>query len=296
MKKIPVALGFLCLIGTPLFSAIEWDFSFETSTWNHGDGNVTGWGGSSQIDEVYGTTSITAWDTVLQQNVTLNVEVTYLTPFGTAAYNTNNGGYTDLPEIKGVILGHDGSNDTNTGSSLENFSAVYIKFDQAVTGGITLSDIDRAADINPESTWIDAVGGEGFTTALADPITFASTDVGTGINATGSLSSGTYLTTSNQYEVTTYYANQGVNQNVANPNTVVLNWYDQAVEAMVVYFYNEGTNSGNHAITMLSAGNPVPEEVGINDGIPPVIPELSTVSLVALLGVASLILIPRRRR
>lgn len=190
------------------------------------------------------------------------------TSVGTAAPHIDNGKYINSLNIfTGVVFGGSNSTDQNTpGTPLVNCNVLTFTFSQPVTGGFTLGDLDNS------NGWLDAIGFEAWAgTAGA---------IGTGVQP-NSVATGTkVVTVANGYTnlPTTYQGNGSGNSNFAEANSLVTFWN---TPFQTVKFYSFDANlaveTSNHGIGILSAGNPVPLEPGVNDNLK--VPEPSVIAI-----------------
>jgi hypothetical protein len=274
-RHLPLILVAASLAGfSPAQGSITWSLSLLDSEWDHGDGNVTGWGGLT-TQQSTGTASFNGIDTVSMATVPLTATATF-SQVGTAVAHPNNGQFLTLPEFNGIVFGNTGVSDTNTGSTFDNYGVLTIVFSQSLTGGFTIADIDT-------SGWQDAIAAEAWSTATVGA-------VGAGIAASTVYTGSRLDVLDPPGPLNAAYdaRNNPGNFIMENESTAVFEW-DTPVRAVSFYIYNTGTATGNHGVGLISFGNPTPIVPGVNDSL---VPEPST----ALLGALGTLMLLRRRR
>jgi len=264
------------LVGfSPAHGSITWSLSLLTSQWNHGAGNVTGWGGLTSKQST-GTAVFDGYDNVNLVTVPLTATATF-TQVGTAVAHSSNGQYLNNQAFNGVVFGNTATSDRNTGGTFDNYGVLTIVFSQALTGGFTVADIDTGG-------WQDAVASEGWVSPTVGA-------VGTGI-APSQVYTGSRLDPLNPPGPlnTAYDARNNLgNFIMENQSTAVFDW-QTPISAVSFYIYNTGTTSGEHGVGLISFGNPTPVVPGVNNAL---VPEPASVTLG---GLGGLLLLLRRRR
>ncbi|MFT3991555.1 MAG: PEP-CTERM sorting domain-containing protein [Luteolibacter sp.] len=280
-KNALLGLLLTAFVTTSSSAATSWSFSFLTSEWTHvlSDGSsvtTTGWG-DDQYSSGY---------TVIN-GITITASFTQA---GTAVAHSNNGAIQESSNFTGLVFGNKSTSDQNLGDSLVNYGILTITFSEAVTGGFTLGDIDTRNTTTSGLGWRDALAAEAWNgTAGA---------LGSGMEASyAGLGSGVEAVTNVYDNIGTYYDSAGTpgNTNFSENNSIVLSW-DEEFTTVRFYIFNSVTSdetsatSYDHGIGLLSAGNPIPIEEGINDNLVPE-PGSLLISLVGGLG-----FLARRRR
>jgi len=276
-RHLPLILVTASLAGfsPALGQSINWSLSLLDSQWDHGSGNVTGWGGPSKTQQSTGTATFNGYDTVLLAPVELTATATF-SRVGSAVAHPNNGQFLTSPEFNGIVFGNTGASDRNTGSTFDNYGVLTIVFSQALTGGFTIADIDT-------SGWQDAIAAE----AWSSPTVGA---VGAGIAASTVYTGSRLDVLDPPGPLTAAYdaRNNPGNFRMENESTAVFEW-DTPIRAVSFYIFNTGTAVGNHGVGLISFGNPAPIVPGVNDSL---VPEPSA-ALLSFLGLLTLL---RRKR
>lgn len=204
--------------------------SYDTSSWDHGSGNQTGWNDG----ELSGTTTV--------DGVSLTVSSSR---FGTAAYTADHLSRINETFFTGFAFQLDPATTDQNSGSLTNYARIDFSFSDFVSlDNYTLTDVDRT-----NSNWFDVVAVEGFTSSTPGA-------VGSGTGASYSFESPTNMQTDTLLGLFAARprSNTGNVQNTA-PNDVNVS-VASPIQSFSLYYWNfNNTDSTANTQTIGTRGN-----------------------------------------